>query len=123
MTDLESFKAVRIQWHKALFASPLLSGTEKALGAYLINVRLNWRTGQLNPAVATIARDMSVEPRTVQRAINSLERLGWFNTDRGSGRTRSTSYKITAESIEIAEQIKREISARKVSVRPDRPAA
>ncbi|KAB6717017.1 helix-turn-helix domain-containing protein [Roseobacter sp. TSBP12] len=113
MIDLESFKAVRIQWHKALFASPLLSGSEKALGAYLVNVRLNWRTGQLNPAVATIARDMSVEPRTVQRAVNSLERLGWFNADRGNGRKRSTNYQITDESIEIAEHIKREACGKK----------
>ncbi|UWQ32080.1 helix-turn-helix domain-containing protein [Leisingera sp. M527] len=113
MTDLESFKAVRIQWHKALFASPALTGTEKAIAAYFINVRLNWKTGQINPAVATIARDICVEPRTVQRAVNSLERLGWFHTDRGNGRTRSTNYHVTDESIEISEQIKRQCTGRK----------
>ncbi|WP_371153995.1 helix-turn-helix domain-containing protein [Jannaschia sp. 2305UL9-9] len=113
MTDLKRFKAVRIQWHRALFSSPLLSGFEKALAAYFTNVRLNWTSGQLNPSVATIARDMSVEPRTVQRAINSLERLGWFHTDRGSGRTRSSNYYVTDESIEIADQVRREAHAKK----------
>lgn len=81
MTDLENFKAARIQWHKALFASPLLWGTEKAIGAYLINVRLNWRTGQLNPAVATIARDMAAQHRTV----NTQQATG--NTGQVTGNT------------------------------------
>jgi DNA-binding MarR family transcriptional regulator len=106
MTDLESFKPIRIQWHKALFATHLLTGFEKALAAYLVNVRLNWKTGQLNPTVATMARDMAVQRRTIQRAVNRLEHLGWFSTDRGNGRTRASNYGITEESIQIARQIK-----------------
>lgn len=108
MTDLESFKAVRIQWHRALFASHLLIPSEEVLGAYLINVRLNWKTGQLNPAIATMAQDLSVDPRTIQRGINRLEHLGWFWTDRGTGRSRSSNYSVTDESIEIAEQVRSE---------------
>lgn len=108
MTDLENFKPIRIQWHLALFSSHLLSASEKLLAAYLINVRLNVKTGALYPAVSRIAEDLSVDRRTVQRSINRLEHLGWIWTKRGTGRKRSNHYFITDESIEVAAQIRRQ---------------
>lgn len=111
MTDLKSFKTIRIQWHRAVFASDFLTASDKALAAYLINVRLNWSTGQLNPAIATIAADMCVDPRTIQRCVNKLEHLGWIWTSRGKGRSLSSNYFVTDESIAISERIKCEINA------------
>lgn len=111
MTDLERFKAVRIQWHRAVFASHLLTASDKALAAYLVNVRMNWNTAQLNPAVATIANDLSIDHRSVQRCVNRLEHLGWIWTTRGKGRTLTSNYHVTDESIEISQQVKRDIAA------------
>lgn len=113
MTDLLKFKAIRIQWHRALFVSHLLKPSEKVLGSYLVNVRLNWKTGQLNPAVDRIAVDLGVDRRTIQRGVNRLEHLGWFGTDRGAGRGLSSNYYVTDESINIAEEIRSQCNAEK----------
>lgn len=113
MTHLPSFLAVRIQWHRALFISHLLKPSEKMLASYLVNVRLNWTTAQLNPAIDTVATDLGVDRRTIQRGINRLEHLGWFGTDRGVGRGLSSNYYVTDESISIAEQIRRQCKLEK----------
>lgn len=103
MELLSRYKAVRIQWHRVLFASNDLTANERVIAAYLVNVRLNWVSGQLNPGVKRIAREVGVTPRTVQRAVKHLEQKGWFDVQRGNGRGNLTHYEFALPGILKAE--------------------
>ncbi len=74
-------------WLRAI-AKARLSKTQKSLcWALLGYIRLHDRTGEAWPSEATLARDMSVNARTVRRARNELERIGIIEVlSRGGGR-------------------------------------
>ncbi len=48
-------------------------------------IRGTWREGDRLPAIRTLAQDLRVNPNTVARAIQELERMGWVETRRGEG--------------------------------------
>ncbi len=48
-------------------------------------IRGVWREGDRLPAIRTLAQDLRVNPNTVARAIQELERMGWVETRRGEG--------------------------------------
>ena len=67
-------------------------------GAYRLLVYLDWRQGNDEcswPAVATIARDLSIHPDTVRRRLRQLEASGYLITRHRGGR--SSQYFLVAD--------------------------
>lgn len=69
-----------------------LSMTELVVLVYLWR-RRNSKTGQCNPSMQTIARDLGVTRMTVSRAINTLERKRLLSRQSG-GTGRSNGYRL-----------------------------
>lgn len=67
---------------KEIVADKSLSATEKLLYAQLLDHR-NRRTGQCNPKHATLARELGICERTVERSIQQLRDQGWITMRRG----------------------------------------
>src|SRR5262245_16731732 len=56
----------------------------------------NDRTGQCNPAVATLAQGIGQSERTVQRWLKELRQSGWIDyTDNRGGLGKSTQFALT----------------------------
>jgi hypothetical protein len=84
----------RQEWIDDLLASDL-DDALKVLGVRLARYR-NDRTGQCNPAVATLAKGTNKSERTAQRQLRALRERGWiaFPDNRG-GKGKSTQYTLT----------------------------
>jgi DNA-binding MarR family transcriptional regulator len=77
--------------HKALNLSEDLSGTEKRVGAAIID-HFNRKTGQCDPSLDSIAKLLGVSRRTVIRAIGALVQKGYFHKTRHGGKFHRNSY-------------------------------
>ena len=74
-----------------LYESSCLSNA--AFRVYImLRVRLNRKTGQLNPTVATIMKDTRLSKKTVERALNELENLGWIFRKPKKGFKKANNY-------------------------------
>jgi Mn-dependent DtxR family transcriptional regulator len=78
--------------HKALNLSPALSGTDKRVGCAIVD-HFNRKSGQCDPSIGRIARLLDISPRTVMRAVNRLERLGFIRKHRHGGHFHRNSYR------------------------------
>ena len=82
--------ADRDRYVRSILAEPNIDPTDKVV---LIGVayHVNCKTGQCNPAAATLARETALHERTVQRTVKGLEAKGWLFVDRTRGRRRISS--------------------------------
>lgn len=48
-------------------------------------IRGAWKEGDRLPSIRVLAQELRVNPNTVARAIQELERMGWVQTRRGEG--------------------------------------
>jgi hypothetical protein len=76
---------------KAIALSEKLNGTEKQVGAFLVD-SFNRRTGQCDPSVDTQAVLSTKSRRTMFRAIDRLVRLRFFRRIRHGGKHNRNSY-------------------------------
>jgi hypothetical protein len=67
----------------------------------MLRVRFNNKTGQLNPTIATIMKDTGLGKKTVERALNELERLGWIFRKTNKGFKKSNNYSFPESAITI----------------------
>ena len=73
-------------------------------------IRGTWQEGDRLPAIRTLAQDLRVNPNTVARAIQELERMGWVETRRGEGTfIRATEEDIARKQREILQDLAREV--------------
>lgn len=78
-----------------IYADPDLPHRARTVYMYL---RDRAGGGSCWPGIKTIARDLHLSPRTVQRALNDLERAGYIERQRryrGNGSCTSNLYVIT----------------------------
>lgn len=76
---------------KAISLSPTLSGTEKQILATILD-HFNQKTAQCDPSLGGIAELLSVDRRTVMRAIKRAEQLGLFKKVRHGGNYHRNHY-------------------------------
>ena len=82
------------KWHltAAVMADPSLSAAAKSVAVFLLR-HLNLKSGQCNPAYATLAAETGVDRTTAMRAVRSLIGAGYFTvSDNPGGRRRSNQY-------------------------------
>src|SRR5262249_14660204 len=77
--------------HKAINLSDDLSGTEKRVGAAIID-HFNRKTGQCDPSLDSIAKLLGVSRRPVIRAVGALVQKGYFAKTRHGGHFHRNSY-------------------------------
>lgn len=68
-----------------------LKRSEARVGMYLLK-RINQTTGQCNPSIETIAEDLEYSRSTVIRALNGLEKNGYFEKKLFGSRTGTNQY-------------------------------
>lgn len=76
----------RYAWRMAVFNRPPeeLNTTAKLVASYLVDIRANESTGQINPSYATIAKDLGgLSLDTIKRAVIALERAGFLAMPEG----------------------------------------
>jgi len=76
---------------KALMLAPGLKGSERRVGVAILE-HYNRRDGRCDPSIERIAALLDVEPKTVRRAVNRLELLGYFIVTRHGGRHGTNFY-------------------------------
>jgi DNA-binding MarR family transcriptional regulator len=76
---------------KAISLSEVLTGSEKRILATILD-HFNQKTGQCDPSLGGIAELLSVDRRTVMRAIKRAEQLGLFRKVRHGGNFHRNSY-------------------------------
>jgi hypothetical protein len=79
---------------KAIALSEKLNGTEKQVGAFLVD-SFNRRTGQCDPSVDTQAVLSTKSRRTMFRAIDRLVRLRFFRRIRHGGSITAIAINLT----------------------------
>jgi hypothetical protein len=77
--------------NKAISLSEDLTGTEKRVGATLID-HYNRKTGQCDPALNSMSRLLGVSRRTIIRAVGTLVQKGYFRKTRHGGKFHRNSY-------------------------------
>jgi hypothetical protein len=76
---------------KAIGLTDQLSGTEKRVAVTLLD-HYNRKTGRCDPSQQTIATLLSVDRRTVNRAIKRFVKIGFFRRSRHKGNNHCNSY-------------------------------
>lgn len=76
---------------KAIALSKLLTKTEKAVGAAVLD-HFNRKTARCDPSQETIAALLGIDRRTVNRAITKLVRIGFLKSLRHGGARHCNSY-------------------------------
>ncbi len=72
------------QWHKAILDARGLSRSAK-LVLWTLFAHADWKSGMCYPAVATLGDESALSRRTVQRAINTLARVGILTCENRNG--------------------------------------
>jgi len=73
-------------------------------------IRGSWREGDRLPAIRVLAESLRVNPNTVARAIQELERMGWVETHRGEGTfIRASAEDIARKRQEILQDLAKEV--------------
>jgi DNA-binding transcriptional MocR family regulator len=86
---------------EALAENKTLSSTTKLVLARLIR-HCNLQTGQCNPKIATLARELGLSKITIQRTVARLRTLGWIQTRRGQ---RGLCFAILSDHLDTSEPI------------------
>lgn len=74
----------RLNWLSHLSNMPGLKPAMLKV-AVVLAYRMNSTTGQLNPSRSRLAKDTDLDPRSINRAINDLEKLGVISVVRSQG--------------------------------------
>lgn len=90
----------RYMWMSDVAGDVRLSHATRLIGLRLA-MHLNIRTGQCNPAMATLSAECAVSTRTVERAIRDLEQRGYVRRDSKAGRT-SNHYTLSLRGKSVA---------------------
>jgi hypothetical protein len=87
----------RLFWLRGIAADPATSEAPLRV-AIALACRHNGRSGQLNPAVSTLAGDTGMAERSVRRALSWLESAGHIVVERSSGgcSTATNQYRLVA---------------------------
>ncbi|WP_276946611.1 helix-turn-helix domain-containing protein [Haematobacter massiliensis] len=83
---------VRWVWLERVRTDDTLSRTALHLAMVLVQVFANRRTARCNPGRATLAAELRVSERTVQRATVELEAAGWIERIGGGNRGGSVAF-------------------------------
>jgi predicted transcriptional regulator len=76
---------------KAIALTPLLLDSDKRVACVILD-HYNRKTGQCDPSLDTIAKLLSVNRRTIIRAVKRLHRLGFFLRNTHGGKFHRNSY-------------------------------
>ncbi|WAJ31169.1 helix-turn-helix domain-containing protein [Antarcticirhabdus aurantiaca] len=77
----KSFTSAKLDAQDWIMCDPVLPVNAKLVGIYLLSC-VNSETGQCNPAIETIADDLSLSKRVVERAVADLKAAGWVEVRR-----------------------------------------
>jgi hypothetical protein len=91
---------LRFRWEDAVCDAESLSAVAKHAASALR--RYMNGAGTCRPSVGLLARRMSRDRRTVQRALDELAADGWIDVDRGGGAGRTSTYYATFPTGETA---------------------
>lgn len=86
----------RFEWLKAVMQSAELNATAKALASAMAVQFANEQTGQLNPAVDTLADYLKTSKDSIKRAVKALVDGGWLGRTEGRGRGNRTVYRLVS---------------------------
>lgn len=86
----------RFEWLKAVLQVKDLKPSAQVVAAALSVQFANDETGQINPAVKTLAEYLHMSLATVKRAIKELVAAGWLHRTEGRGAGNRTRYKLLA---------------------------
>lgn len=81
----------RFEWLKAVLQAGLPARASTLASALAVEF-CNDETGQINPAIETLARYLGWSKDTVRRAIADLSSAGWLNRFAGDGRGNKSRY-------------------------------
>jgi hypothetical protein len=91
--------------HLQILDSTLYESSCLSNGAFrvyiMLRVRRNRKTGQLDPGVPRIMKDTGLGKKTVERALNELESLGWIFRKNNKGKPNDYSFPESAITIKI----------------------
>jgi hypothetical protein len=83
----------RMAFFEAMLAMHFFTRTALRLAFNLLFRHLNSQTGQCNPATRTLAKDLKLDRRNLQRAIAELVANGWWHVTDSRGRGNIKSYR------------------------------
>jgi hypothetical protein len=78
----------RINFFREMGRTGDFSGAALLVAFNLLFTHLNGRTGRCDPAIARLAEETGLAPRSVKRAIRELEKSGWWIIGRREGTIR-----------------------------------
>jgi hypothetical protein len=96
----------RLDFFETMSDAGIFSGTALRVAFRLLYRHMNGVTGRCDPAVETLATELGLDRRNVQRAIRELEASGWWQVvgrGRGAGRGHTSSYRPILEKGAVAE--------------------
>ena len=85
-------KLNRFEWLKAVLQVKELNSSSQVVAAALSVQFANDETGQINPAMKTLAEYLKMALSTVKRAIKELVAAGWLSRTEGRGAGNRTRY-------------------------------
>ena len=85
-------KLNRFEWLKAVLQVKALNSSSQVVAAALSVQFANDETGQINPAMKTLAEYLKMALSTVKRAIKELVAAGWLSRTEGRGAGNRTRY-------------------------------
>ena len=83
-----------VRWRRAVLAEPALTDAQK-LVAFALAEHMNGGGGSCWPSVETLADEVALTRRPVQRALATLDAAGWIEREIGRGRGHSSQYRAT----------------------------
>jgi len=92
-------------WQNSVARDPRLTGNERNIGIHLARNYLNGETMTAWPSHGTIASDLSVSVKTVQRALKKLVEFGYLEI--GRRRRNSNTYEFAS----IRQAVEREVKS------------
>jgi DNA-binding transcriptional MocR family regulator len=87
----DTFTKDKLAWLEAIAADEVLTGAAFRVAIKIATKYLNRKTGDAWPGILTLAADVGLSERSVQRAIRLLEARGWMHIEEGGGGHNSTN--------------------------------
>jgi hypothetical protein len=81
-----------VRWRRAVLGAPELTDGQKVVAMALAE-HMNGDGGSCWPSVETLAGEIALTRRPVQKALAALEELGWIERRIGRGRGHSSQYR------------------------------
>jgi len=90
----DPFIRAKLDWLDELAADRRVSNLAFRVGYVIASKYLNRRTHDAWPAIQTLAADVSVSERAIQKALRELENLDYLRIVKGGGRGRTNRYEL-----------------------------